>query len=121
MRILTRLPYAAERTTVSVREETVRVRAYQIMTWVSLSARDILTWDRRPPRFPAVLDTGHNHNFAIGRGQLLRWAGLSPEALLERGTIRERGQRVPLHAARLWLHRNEPGTQLVPGDGEPFE
>ena len=36
MKILNRLPYSNEQTTVNVREEVVRVRPYQIVVWVSL-------------------------------------------------------------------------------------
>ena len=27
------------------------------------------------------------------------------------GAVRERGKRIPLHAATLWLHHNVPGTR----------
>jgi hypothetical protein len=50
---------------------------------------------------------------SIARGQLLRWAGIPPERLDHIGNIRERGQRIPLHAAALWLHRNVPGQRQV--------
>ncbi len=113
MRILNCLPYSAEPTTVSVRGETVRVRPYQIVVWVSLNLRQVVEWDPQAPRFPAILDTGHTHNFSIRVSQLVRWAGIRPGALRALGAMRERGRRVPLHAARLWLHTNVRGTREI--------
>jgi hypothetical protein len=111
VRILNRLPYSSEPTTVGVLGDAMRVRPYQIVVWVSLDLRQVVDWDPRAPRFPAILDTGHSHNFSIRVGHLTRWAGLRPEALPRLGAMRERGQRVPLHAARLWLHANVRGTR----------
>jgi hypothetical protein len=119
MKILDRLPYGTAPTTVAVAGQELRVRAYQAIVWVSLSVRTMLEWDTLTPRFPAILDTGSNHNFSIGRSHLIQWAGILPEALLPLGTVRERGQRVPVHAAKLWLHPNLPGQNQV-AERKPF-
>jgi len=65
------------------------------------------------PRFPAILDTGNNHNLSISRGHLVRWAGLQPEVLRIIRAKRERQQRIPLHDASVWLHRNRPGERAL--------
>jgi len=119
VKLLNRLPYSTEGTTETLQGEAVRIRAFQIIAWVSLGLEENVQWDPRTPRFPVVLDTGHNHNLSIARGQLLRWAGMRPELLDHIGSIRERGQRVPLHAATVWLHRNVPGERRV-RPAEPF-
>jgi hypothetical protein len=62
VKILNRLPYFKVSTTVTVRGATVRIKPYQIIVWVSISPVD-LEWDPRTPVFPAILDTGNNHNF----------------------------------------------------------
>jgi hypothetical protein len=113
VKLLNRLPYSAEPTTVNLRGEAVRVRPYQIVVWVSLNVRHVVEWDGRVPGFPAILDTGHTHNFSIRVSHLVRWADIRPEALRGLGAMRERGRRVPLHAARLWLHANVRGTRQV--------
>jgi hypothetical protein len=113
MKVLDRLPYAATTTTENVRGETVHIKPYQIVVWVSIGLRQFMRWDRRAPRLPAILDTGNNHNLSIGHAQLVRWAGIQLASLRRLGTIRERGTRVPLHAARLWLHPNLPGAREV--------
>lgn len=41
------------------------IRPYQIVVWVSVSASETLDPEAR--RFPAVLDTGHNHNFSLAK------------------------------------------------------
>ena len=38
-------------------------------------------WDARSPIFPALLDTGNNHNFSIQQSQITRWAGIQPQYL----------------------------------------
>ncbi len=81
MKILNRLPYSSEPTTINLRGEAVRVRPYQIVVWVSLNLWQVNDWDVRVPRFPAILDTGNNHNFSIRVSHLLRstpFASLCP-------------------------------------------
>lgn len=113
MKILDRLPYSSEATFVCAPGGSVRVKPYQIVVAISVSLQAMGEWDPRIPRYPAILDTGNNHNLSISRGHLLRWAGLQAEALQIIGAIRERQQRIPLHAASVWLHRNRPGEQAM--------
>jgi hypothetical protein len=120
VKIIDRAPYFTGPTAVAVRGERVRVRAYQVIVWVSVNVRQAGDWDPRAPRFPAILDTGNNHNFAIGRGQFLRWAGLHPEALPLSRAVREQSHRVPLHLADVWLHPTRTRTREVREDREPY-
>src|SRR5262249_51123477 len=113
VKILDRVPYSSEATFVSAPGGTVRVKPYQIVVVVSVSLPALLEWDPRMPGFPAILDTGNNHNLSIIRGHLLRWAGLQPEAVRIIGAIRDRQQRIPLHAASVWLHKNRPGERAL--------
>lgn len=119
MKIVDRLPYFIHRTEVAVGNERVRVKPYPIVVWVSLSAAGQSEWDSRAPVFPAILDPGNNHNFSIFRSQLLRWAGIAPDDLPMGGAVRERGNRVPLHAATIWLHSNQRGTREI-RNKQPF-
>lgn len=64
MYILRQLPFQDSVSFVEVYGEAVAIRAYQIIVWVSLSISEILDGDA--PCFPAVLDTGYNHNFRFG-------------------------------------------------------
>src|SRR5262249_43501086 len=102
-------------TSETVPGEVVPIKLYQIIVWVSVGLRQIVEWDPRTPRLPAVLDTGNNHNLSIGEGHLVRWAGMLPESLRRLGSIRERGKTIPLHAARLWLHPNVRGERRATG------
>jgi hypothetical protein len=111
VRILDRLPYSTEQTTLTVRGEAVRVRPYQIVVWVSVAAADLPDWDPRIPAVPAILDTGNNYNFALFESQLVRWAGVRRESLQPLGMIRVGGRPVPRHDADVWLHANVPGTR----------
>jgi hypothetical protein len=107
--LLKRLPIPSADATAFVPGEAIRIYAYEVVVWVSLTARDVLD-PSRLPRFPALLDTGHTHNFSIQEEHLVRWAGLHPEALpLGRGSVRYQGRRYPLRGAQLWLHGNQPG------------
>jgi hypothetical protein len=58
--------------------------------------------------FPVILDTGHNHTFSIHERHLLDWAGFRPDSLGVLGPIRDRGQRVLLRMANIWVHANVP-------------
>jgi hypothetical protein len=75
---------------------------------VSLSTGDDLEPGAR--RFPAIIDTGLNHNFAIQRLQLDRWTGLR---LPLRQSVTVRKHAVPLAAANVWVHHNQPGTNVL--------
>jgi hypothetical protein len=93
---------------VDVSGEVVPIRAFQIILWVSLSGEDTLPGNA--PRFPAVLDAGHGHNFSIQERQLDRWAGVHRGWCARLGAILVNRQEVPLLRAGLWVHRNRPGT-----------
>lgn len=59
------------------------------------------------PRFPAVLDTGFNHNIAIREQQLRSWAHITPTE--SRHYITVQGRRIPLISASLWIFPNKAG------------
>ncbi len=65
MKILDRLPIATQESLVLVRQESVRLKEAEIIVWVSLTLPEFTEWHPATPRFPAILDTGHTHNFAI--------------------------------------------------------
>lgn len=117
--ILRRLPYFGRPTVLTVRGEAVRVKAYQIIVWVSVGLEKE-DWDPRSVPFPAILDTGHSHNFSTQRRHLVEWGGIHPDVLRPCGHFRELGRRVPLHAACLWLHTNSPGQRDRLTDQPPF-
>jgi hypothetical protein len=110
MKILSRLPLSETHSHLAVPDGVAEVKPFQIAVMVSLSARNVLELDPGAPRFPAVLDTGHNHTFAIRREHLVRWGRTVGT---ERGRIRVGGERVPLLAATVWIHPNVPGTAEV--------
>ena len=113
MHILRRLPVREAPDALDVGGEAIPVRAYQIIVWVSLSVEDTLAADAS--RFPAILDTGHGHNFSIQERQLVHWAGVIPGGCAKLGAILVNRQEVPLQRANLWIHRNRPGTaDLLP-------
>lgn len=109
MQILRHLPIQAQPSTVQVGDEIVPIRAYQIIVWMSLAPVPTV----EAPVFPAVLDTGHSHNFSIRETQLRRWAGIRTDALRKLGAILVNQQEVPLHEACLWIYRNRPRTLEV--------
>ncbi|HEX5273308.1 MAG TPA: hypothetical protein VFW33_22580 [Gemmataceae bacterium] len=89
--------------------EIVPISAYEIVVWVSLASPDVLD-PFELPRFPALLDTAHTHNFMIREVHLVRWARRRLDVLgLARGEVLQSGRRFPVHAARLWIHPNQPG------------
>jgi hypothetical protein len=96
------------------------VRAFQLIVTVRLHAGNHVSGG-----FPAVLDTGHSHNFSISDTLLRAWTGLSLPSV---GATRVNGVAVPLAAADIEVegHRlrlpngiaifpkGHPGTTRLP-------
>jgi hypothetical protein len=118
--VLRKLPYFEKPTAVSVRGDRLVIKPYQIIVWVSLTPARQREWQPNIPRFPALLDTGFGHNFAIVEDQLLRWAGLHPRSLPLLGQARLSGLPVDLLSAGVWLHCNEGGQRDQFTDQPPF-
>ncbi|HYV39813.1 MAG TPA: hypothetical protein VE988_29255, partial [Gemmataceae bacterium] len=72
------------------------------------------------PRFPGILDTGHNHNFSINGSHLRDWAAVPINSLRRLGQIEEGGDTLPLFAANVWIHCNRPRTRNVAPEKPPF-
>ena len=119
-RLLRRCPYFESLSHVLVGSETVVIKPHQVIVWVSVALREMINWDGRSPRFPAILDTGHSHNFSIQEDHLNRWAGIQRDSLPWIATMREAERRVPLHAASLWLHPNKPREREPMLDRDPI-
>ncbi len=118
-RFLDCMPFSALPDEVAVRGERVRIRANQIVVWLSLGLGRITEPNPAAIPFPAILDTGHTHSFAITERHLTEWAGFRLEALPVSGAVRERGQRIVLRAANVWVHTNERGRRDRLADSPP--
>lgn len=70
------LPYFAHATKVKVGRHSFPVKSEQIIVWISVAAQGSTQFDPRTPRFPAILDTGCNHNLLINQQHLTVYAGL---------------------------------------------
>jgi hypothetical protein len=108
VKIIDRQPSHPARSEVWTPDGPALVKPFQIVVMVSLSLGDVLEPGAR--RFPASLDTGLNHNFAMRREHLDRWTALR---LPMRKPVTVRKQEVPLAAAHVWVYRNERGTNTV--------
>jgi hypothetical protein len=118
--VLRKLPYFPHASTIEVRGATVKVKAHQIIIWVSLSDARTEQLPRDWSRFPALLDTGLGHNFLIHEQHLTQWAGIVPQSLLKFGYARVWGHRVDKRDATLWLHPNLPNERDRFTDRAPF-
>jgi hypothetical protein len=105
------LPFFTTRTSVTVQGHEVPIKADQIIVWVSLAEGGTVNLDPHSPRFPAILDTGHSHNFSIQEQHLIQWAGLDPRTLTRHGEIRVGNDLLPLFEVDVWLHANVPGKR----------
>ena len=128
--ILRKLPYFDNDTFVTFPRASgpLLVRGSQVIVWVALTR----ITDFNPStsyRFPAILDTGFSHNFAIGARQLFDWAGLEATVLPHVGsaTISMPGLaastplKVSRHEATVWLYRNEPAQREPLVSESPFD
>jgi len=118
--ILNRLPYSKKHSTLSVREEIVSVKPYQIIVWVSVAPASPREWNPATPAFPAILDIGTNHNFVISRSHLVRWGGIQPEFLRRLGTTRLDDKRLITREADIWLYSNWKGQLEYRREKPPY-
>jgi hypothetical protein len=102
MKILDRLPIGDEPATITIGAEAVTIKRFQIFVWVSIQASS---------PFPAILDTGHSHNFSITESQLAHWAGLQPRQFKLIGTTQLKGEKLSQLQGDFRLHRNRQGTR----------
>ena len=109
--ILHELPYHDTLTYAEVDRQLVQVIPHQIIVWVSITPRKVLTLPASVSRLPAVLDTGNSYGFAITERHLERWAGLTRQVLEELGSVNINRVRVPRVAATVWLHPNKKGER----------
>jgi hypothetical protein len=84
-----------------------------------MTADDVIELPATARRFPAILDTGHNHNFSIQHKHLVSWAGIDPDLLTESRKIREGQREAELYPLMLWFHANEPGHRDRFADQDP--
>lgn len=116
--LLDRVPIPELPSEVIVRGD--RVRRDQILVWVTVTSPRA---GRRGPGatpFPAILDTGYTHMFAAQERHLSQWAGLNPDEIPVIGAGRDQGRRIALHAADVWVHRNQTGSLDRLVAGPPF-
>jgi hypothetical protein len=111
VKVLDRLPFEPHHSTVDTAAGPVAVRAFQIVVWLSFRLEGILS---RP--FPAVLDTGHSHNFSINEALLESWLNLRIDQFRPRAMTKVDGEKLPLRSAELVLHRNVPTTRAIGRD-----
>lgn len=90
-----KLPIPEESTTAKSPTGPVLVRPYQVVVPIRLWVGSHLS-----ARLPAILDTGHSHNFSIRRKHFLDWV---KAGLKQTGFIRVNSQLVPLAQADLDL------------------
>lgn len=107
MRILDRLPIYDEPTILQVQDDVLQVWRNQIIVWLSIHDASRV--------FPAVLDTGHSHNLALGRRQFDRWCGAALPLI---GRAKVGRDIIPQYRAAVRLHKNVAGRHRL--DGESY-
>jgi hypothetical protein len=118
--ILRQLPFREVGDEVSCGLVRISVKPYQIVVWVSVTSRSVLELPPHAPRIPAILDTGQNHHFSIHERHLADWARVERDLLPQKRTITVEETAIPLHAAALWLHPNQPGFRDRFADQPPY-
>jgi hypothetical protein len=102
-------------TTIGSPAGPVKLRAFQIAVPVRLSVHGVLSQE-----FPAILDTGLNHNFAIRAEHLHYWAGATAKQC---GIVSINGYPIPIAQADLVLEGSvlplPDGIAIYP-DNVPF-
>jgi hypothetical protein len=119
--IIQDLPYSEIDREVDVPDgKRLLVRRHQIVVSVSIADTSQTTLNVSTPAFPALLDTGFNHNFMIQSRHLVRWARIRPRSLICLGTQSVVGATTRRYEANLWLHRHPPDVHSGQGISDPF-
>ena len=92
---MTKIRIPRHRTTAPSPTGPVLVRAFQLIVSVRLRVGNQISGS-----FPAVLDTGHSHNFSISEALLRSWTGFSLPSVR---TTRVNGVPVPVALADIEL------------------
>jgi hypothetical protein len=92
----------------------VRLKPYQVLLWVSLTHRGLTQLPPGTPRVPALLDTGHNHNFSL-REEHFALSGLESPVPWSSMPLRVRDasgieREVPRLLVDVWLHADAAQT-----------
>jgi hypothetical protein len=119
-RIRHELPFFEEPTYVTVPGGRVQVKADQIVVWVGVAERMVPDLPPGTPRFPAVLDIGLSHNFALREEELLTSGSLYSASLRSLGHARLSGLRTDLVDTDVWVYFNKPGSHDEVLDVPPF-
>ena len=109
------MPLFEEVTEVDTPSGPILIRSYQIVVWVCLSVGDALSHS-----FPAVLDTGHSHNFSIKEEHLELWTGLHAHDIRTIGHARVNKQIVELKDAAVAVLPNSAGKRDAPHEKQPY-
>jgi hypothetical protein len=114
--VVRNLPWFEHSTSVSVDGRSIVVKPEQIVLWISVAEWGVSAPQANAPRFPAILDTGCNHNLVLQERHLVEWAGIRVAYLQPLGAVRVSGRRATRLAAHVWVHRNRNGTrdELLP-------
>jgi hypothetical protein len=109
-------PFSDKTEPLQVLGTSISIRPFQLLAWVSLTPREVQVLPSDAPKFIAVIDTAHGHNFSIKENWLREWAGLELNQLkLLARVVKIRDARGfeeirPLHDANLWLHASQPNV-----------
>jgi hypothetical protein len=109
--VLRQLPFFREPSQVRFAGGLVAIKAYQIIVWISVTESTQNELQLTTPRLPAILDTGHTHDFSIREDHLMQWARVNPRLLPPLRRVRVSGQQVTLFEANIWLHPNQRGMR----------
>jgi hypothetical protein len=113
--LIDRCPFYSQATEINSPSGLVPVRSYQIVLWVGLSIRGKLSRE-----IPAILDTGHSHNFSIKEELLQSWTGMRSRELQTVGWARVNKQLVELKEADVAIFPNAPGRRDLSRGAAPY-
>ena len=117
--VLNALPYFEHPSKATGPGVTEKIKAFQIVIWVSVTQTNQYILPKNANRFPAILDTGLNDTFAIRPKLLRQWTGLDWREFDE-DEFRLRGDiRIPTRRAFLWLHPNLPNERDACDPSQP--
>lgn len=119
MKILERLPLLPRTQSLRFGSRHVPFHRNAQVVWLSVGAPGSRDPQHACPPFPALLDSGNNHDCFLDEHHLVHWAGMQPALFQTVGSIRINERDVPRRRIRMWIHPNVPGTHERDPDRKP--
>lgn len=111
--LIDELPFFGDKRDIKLPDgEPEKLKANQILLWMSIRPKGSSRPNASAPRFPVIFDSGLNISMTMRRSHFLKWVDhmQREQAYVRSGRTSCNGRNVSLFSVEAWLYRNAPDT-----------